>query len=92
MEVSMDWKKVEELRKKVLAEEEALVNEAIEGDKRRKKLGAGPNKKGRKSGGVRDLEEEQTRKLMEHFGWDPKKAAKRKRLPKHMRDRQKKRR
>jgi hypothetical protein len=77
MEVLMDWDKVKRLRKKVLAEEEAMVKEAIKGDKRRKKMGGPIHAKPKHNSGVRDLEDEQTRKLMEHFGWDPEKAAKR---------------
>lgn len=88
----MDWKKVEALRKKVLAEERALVEEAIEGDKRRKEMGGPIHARPKHNSGVRDIEDEQIKKVMEHFGWDPDKAARRKRLPKHMRDQQKKRR
>ena len=75
----MDWKKVEELRKKVLAEEEELVKEAIKGDKRRKKMGGPIHAKAKKSGGVRNLDEEQERRVREFFGWNPDKDGKKKR-------------
>jgi hypothetical protein len=83
----MDWKKVEELRKKVLAEEEALVQQAIKGDKMRKRVGPAVHHP-KKASGVRNVEGEQERAVREWLGWDPNKAAKP--LPDHMKKRQEK--
>jgi len=73
----MDWAKVAELRKKVLAEEEALVQAATKNDKKRKRLGGRVRHGSKRSSGVLDREDEQERKIREFFGWDPRKNRKR---------------
>ena len=73
----MDWNKVKELRKKVLAEEERAVKEAIRGDERRKRMWSGPPKTSRRRSGVQNMDEAQERKVREAFGWDPNKKRKR---------------
>jgi hypothetical protein len=74
--VLMDWEKVKELRAKVLAEEEELVEEAIRVDNARRRIGPSVHRASKKSGPVRDIKDEQTRAVLEWFGWDPNKAAK----------------
>jgi len=83
----MDWKKVEELRKKVLAEEEELVQQAMKGDKARKRVGPAVHHP-KKASGVRNAGDEQERKVRDWLGWDPEKAAKP--VPEHMKKRQEK--
>lgn len=73
----MDWQKVKQLRKKVLAEEEAMVNEAIEGDKRRRRVGGRVRPRAKKEGSAQRGLNEEERRVANFFGWDPDKSARR---------------
>jgi RNA polymerase-binding transcription factor DksA len=69
----MDWKKVAELRKKVLAEEEDLVQRTTENQEVLKRVGPPVHHPGNPSG-VRDLGEEQERAMNDKYGWNPTEA------------------